>query len=133
MTMAQTSVDAGRLLRGALTFDAIGSALNGVAYLAGAGLLARELGLPVALLVPLGAVLLGWTGVLLRIATRPRLSRRAGLAVVVLNAVWVVDSVALLASGVDPVTRAGEVWILLQAALVAGVAALEYAGVRRLP
>ena len=55
MTMTQTRTDAGQLLRFALKFDAVVSGLNGIAYLAGAGLLAGELGLPVTLLVSLGA------------------------------------------------------------------------------
>ena len=60
MTMTQTRTDAGQLLRFALKFDAVVSGLNGIAYLAGAGLLAGELGLPVTLLVSLGVVLLVW-------------------------------------------------------------------------
>jgi hypothetical protein len=59
------------------------------------------------------------------IATRRSVARRAVTAVVAANVVWAVDSVVLAIAGWGSPTAAGTVWILLQALVVAGFAAVQ--------
>ncbi|PSK97274.1 hypothetical protein CLV30_12373 [Haloactinopolyspora alba] len=119
------------LLRWALITDGAVSAVNGLAYVAAANAVGDLLELPVSLLVPAGVFLVVYGLVLIAMARRPRLARRAVAGVVVLNALWVVDSL-VVASGAwfDPGT-AGVVWLLMQAAVVAAFAVVQAVGMRR--
>jgi hypothetical protein len=129
----RTALDSTRFLRLVLTLDSALCALNGVAYLVGAAYLGDLFGLPAELLVTLGVFLVGVAGALLWLATRQRISRVGVGVIVALNALWAVDSIALLAAGWYPVTAIGQAWVVVQALAVAVVAALEYVGLRRLP
>jgi hypothetical protein len=119
------------LLRFALKTDAAMTAANGLAYLAGCALLDGWLGMPAALLAGVGAFLLVFAAFVGRAATRPEISRVAAGGIIAANVVWAVDSVILLlVDGFTP-TLAGQIVIAVQAAGVAGLAALQYAGLRR--
>jgi hypothetical protein len=125
-----TRADAG-LLRVALKLDAGITAANGVAYLAAFALLDSFLGVPAALLIGVGAFLLVYATFVGRLATAARPNRVAVIAVIAANALWALDSVLLLAvDGFTP-TLAGQIVVAVQAAGVAGLAALQYAGLRR--
>ena len=129
-TAAPTVVSQG-LLRFALKLDAAVTAANGLAYLAAFWLLDGWLGLPAALLAGAGVFLLAFAVFVGRLATRPEMARAAVLGVIAVNAVWVADSVLMLAvDGFSP-TLAGQVAVAVQAAGVAGLAALQAAGLRR--
>ncbi|RKN51162.1 hypothetical protein [Micromonospora endolithica] len=131
---ARTAVTAGTdrsLLRLALRIDALASGASGLAFAPGAALVADPLGLPTALLVPVGIFLLGYAAALWLLAARPRIDRRAAAVVVVVNLIWAVDSVVLLAGGWFTPTMVGVVVIAAQAAAVAGFAAVQWIGLRR--
>jgi hypothetical protein len=119
------------LLRFALQADAAITALNAVAYLAAFWLLDGWLGVPAALLVGAGAFLLAFAAFVARVASRPAISRGAAAGVIAVNAIWAVDSAIVLAVDAFSPTLAGQVVIAVQTAGVAGLAALQYAGLRR--
>jgi hypothetical protein len=121
----------GGLLRFALTLDGVATGANGILYLAGAPLLDGWLGLPAGMLMVVGAALIAFAALVLRLATRPAMPRVAVAAVIAANALWVVDSLVALALDWFTPTTAGQVLIAVQAVLVAGIAALQYAGLKR--
>ena len=119
------------LLRFALRLDAAITAANGVTYLALCRLLDGWLGVPSAFLAAVGVFLLAFAAFVGRLSTRPSPHRVAVAAVIAANVLWALDSVLLLAvDGFEP-TLAGQVVVAVQAAGVAGLAALQYAGLRR--
>jgi hypothetical protein len=121
----------GKLLRGALKLDAVVTGANAVAYAGGAALLSGWLGVPAAFLVAVGVFLAAYAGGVWHLATRAAMPVPAVWAVIGLNAVWAVDSLALLAlDGFSP-TLAGQLLIAVQAVGVLGFAALQLAGLRR--
>jgi hypothetical protein len=119
------------LLRLALVADAAVTGANAVAYLAGAFVLDSVLGVPAELLLALGAFLAVYSGFVLRLATRPSIPRRGVMVVIDANVAWAAAS--LLVLGLDTFTpdAAGQIWIALQAVVVAGFAALQWIGLRR--
>lgn len=120
------------LLRMALLADAAGCAVSGLALVATAGALAAPFGLPEALLRGVGLGLLPWAAGIAWLGLQPTPSRRFVLAVVVLNAIWVLDSLLLAAGAFGPApTPLGNAAILAQAALGGGFAALQWLGLRR--
>jgi hypothetical protein len=119
------------LLRLALRLDALASGTLGLVALPGAAALAEPLGLPTALLVPVGIFLLVYATALWLLASRPRINRRAAGVVVVGNLVWAADSVGLLLGDWLSPTTLGVAVIAAQAAAVAGFAVLQWAGLRR--
>ena len=132
-TSATALSAAGRpaLLRFALRLDAAITAANGVAYLALFWLLDGWLGVPAAFLAAVGAFLLAFAAFVGRLSTRPSPGRLAVTAVIAANVLWALDSVLLLVvDGFGP-TLAGQLVVAAQAVGVAGLAALQYAGLRR--
>ena len=121
----------GGLLRFALTLDGVATGANGILYLAGAPLLDGWLGLPTGMLVAVGAALIVYAALVLYLATRPAMPRTAVVAVIAANTLWVVDSFLALALDWFTPTAAGQILIAVQAVLVAGLAALQYVGLRR--
>ncbi|WP_315831577.1 hypothetical protein [Bradyrhizobium prioriisuperbiae] len=119
------------LLRRILIIDAVFSAVSALSLAGGASLLAPLLNLPEALLRESGlflvvyAALVGWLG------TRAALSAGAVWAVIAVNAVWVLASVALLFSPAVSPNWLGEGAIVLQAIAVGVIAELQYIGLRR--
>ena len=112
-------------LRTALKLDALVTGANGAAYLVAAGPLEDLLGLSPALLRSTGAFLLLFSAAVWTVASRPQVSPSAAFVVIAVNALWAADSIAFLATGVSDPTTAGAVWIVMQAAVVAGFAALQ--------
>jgi len=121
------------LLRFALTADAAVTGVNALAYLAGAVVLDSVLGIPAGVLVALGAFLAAYATFVGFVATRPSPPRTGVIAVIEGNALWVAASLVLLALDTFTPSAAGQVWIAVQAVTVAGLAALQYAGLRREP
>ena len=130
-TASPTGLDriAGRereaLLRLALRLDAVVTAANGAAYLVLAGPLEDLLGLEAAVLRPAGALLLVFAAAVWLVAARTRISRAPVLAVIAVNALWVVASLALAVFGWGSPDTAGTIWVVLQALVVAGFAELQ--------
>jgi hypothetical protein len=119
------------LLRRAIQADGAFSVVSGLACLAGAGWLAAQLGVPAAAMYALGAVLIGYAVFLFALAAREPFSRRAVIAALTLDIVWVLDSIVLLASGWLALTTAGWWIVAVAALLVADFGALKYVGLRR--
>ncbi|RYF89419.1 MAG: hypothetical protein EON95_18815 [Caulobacteraceae bacterium] len=126
MTMQLSS-----LLRRTLGVDAATCAAMGVAMTAGGLPIGRITGLPPALLMAAGIVLLAVAAVMAWLAGRS--SAPAPMVWLVLggNAGWVAASLALLASGWVQPTLVGTVFVLAQALGVVGLTAVEFVGYRR--
>ena len=119
------------LLRFALKTDAAMTAANGLAYHAGCALLDGWLGVPAALLAGVGAFLLAFAAFVGRLAAQDTPHRGPVIGVIAANVLWALDSALLLAADWFSPTAAGQIVIALQACGVAGLAALQYAGLRR--
>ena len=120
-------------LRRVLAFDAVSTAAAGVLMLAAGGALEPLLHLPAALVWYSGASFLPFAAFVGFAATRAALPRGVVLAVVAYNALWAAASILLLLSGAVRPTAAGYAFVIAQAAFVAVMAELEYAGLRRSP
>ncbi|QEL24324.1 hypothetical protein FQV39_18355 [Bosea sp. F3-2] len=121
------------LLRNALTLDAAACAGMGLLLATAAGPLATPFGLPEAFLRGAGIVLLPCAALLGFFASRRVLPRLAIYAVIGVNLLWIVDSIAILLMGWFTPTGLGIAFVLAQAAAVAVVTELEVIGFRRSP
>jgi hypothetical protein len=128
---ARTPARTDSLLRLALRLDAVVSALNGVAYLAAAPLLDDVLGLSSGLLRGVGVFLLVYAAAVWLVGSGRRISVVAVEAVIGGNVLWAAASVVAVLTGFGSPTTVGAVWLVLQATVVAGFAALQFAGLRR--
>jgi hypothetical protein len=120
-----------RLLRQSLRLDAVASGALGVLLAAGGTLLDDPLGIPSAVLVPVGGFLVVYAAALWLLGARPRVSRPAVRVVVAGNLAWVVASVAAAVAGWWSPTTAGTVLVLAQAAAVVVLIELQLTGLRR--
>jgi hypothetical protein len=120
-----------RLLRAALTLDALSSAGMGLLLAAGSSALAPLLGIPSGQLRAAGLVLLPFAAAVAFVASRAQPPRLLVQAVIALNALWVVESIAVLLLGWVQPTGLGVAFVLAQAAVVAGLAEAEWIGLRR--
>lgn len=119
------------LLRKALALDAAACAGMGLLLAIAAGSLAAPFGLPETLLRGAGLVLLPCAALLAVLASRETLPRLAVYAVVGVNLIWIVDSIAILLMSWFAPTGLGIAFVLAQAAAVAFVTELEVIGLRR--
>jgi hypothetical protein len=119
------------LLRNALALDAAACAGLGLILATAAGPLAAPLGLPVDFLRGVGLVLLPCAALIGWFASRKVLPRLAVYAVIGVNLLWIVDSVAILLMGRFAPTGLGITFVLAQAAAVAVVTELEVIGFKR--
>lgn len=130
-----TAPDAARsdsLLRFALLADVVLTGANGIGYLALATVLDSFLGVDRSVLYPVGVFITGYALWLLTVARREDIARGAVTVVIGLNTAWAVAGVAAVAVDTLTATGAGNVWIVFQALTVGAMAALQYAGLRRL-
>ncbi|MDG4832820.1 hypothetical protein O7627_26450 [Solwaraspora sp. WMMD1047] len=128
---APVGADRVRLLRLALRLDAVASAGLGAAVALAAPLLDGPLGAPTALLWAIGGFLVPFSVALWVIGSRVPANRSAVRTVIAVNAAWVVGSVLLVLFGGLDLTALGVAVVLGQAAAVAVLAELQYAGLRR--
>jgi hypothetical protein len=128
---ATAAQDGGRLLRLSLQLDAAASGALGVLLAAGGAALDELLGIPAAVLVPVGGFLVVYAAALWFLGARPRVSRPAVRVVVVGNLLWAAASVVAAAAGWWSPTATGIALILAQAAAVGVFAELQYTGLRR--
>jgi hypothetical protein len=127
MTITPTS----GFLRRALLVDAAITGATALMLVAGAPILQDLLGLGPALLRGAGLSLIPFTALLLYLLRADPLPRGAVWFVVACNAIWALDSIALLFTGwVDP-TGIGQAFVVFQALVVAGFAEMQYLGLRR--
>jgi hypothetical protein len=118
-------------LRRVLLLDAVASGAMGVALLALAALLAPLLDLPTALLRETGIVLIPFAALVGYLASRERPSRFGVWVVIVANAIWTIDSIALLFTDWIAPNAFGYAFIIGQAVVVGIFAELEYIGLRK--
>lgn len=118
-------------LRRVLLADAAASTATGALMLFGTSMLEPLLGLPVSLMQIAGASLLPFAALVAFIATRERIPRRAVWLVIIVNAVWTIDSIALLLTGWVQPTLLGNAFVIGQALAVGVLAELQYFGLRR--
>jgi hypothetical protein len=126
-----TALRGDALTRVVLKLDAVITGANGAAYLALAGLLDGPLGMPAGFLRGTGAFLMVFAACVWYAATRKQVNKRAVTAIIALNALWVVDSIALVAFGWYDPTTGGSIWVALQAVVVAAFAALQAFALRQ--
>lgn len=117
-------------LRTVLLADAAASLACGLLMAGASSILSPLLGLPAPLLLGAGLVLLPWSALVFWLARRAALPRGAVWAVVVLNAIWVIESVALVAGGFVAPTPLGIGFVLAQALAVVALAGLQVVGLR---
>ncbi|PZG54148.1 hypothetical protein C1I98_04755 [Spongiactinospora gelatinilytica] len=119
------------LLRRVLRADAVLTGGFAVLLAVAAALLAGLTGLPEPLLRWAGIGLLPVTAFITFLAIRPTPPRAAVWTLIAVNALWTVDSVALLFTGwIDP-NPLGVAFVVAQAVLVGIFAELQYLGLRR--
>lgn len=127
MQFFQTST----FLRRVLYADAATCVASGLLMTLGSGLFGQFSGLPTGLLRSAGVSLFPFAALLVYLATRDHLSPPVVWAVIVLNALWTVDSLLLLLTGWVAPTEVGYAFVIAQALGVAMFAGLEYLGLRK--
>lgn len=140
MTTHQTQSNLGRaveedgsgLLRLVLKLDAAATGAVGVLSLAASPVLDDLLGTPLALLLPVGLFLVVYAVAIWIVASRRRVSRPAVWAAIVINLLWALDSVVVVAAGWFSLTGIGAAFVLFQAAVVALFAAAQLYALRRM-
>ena len=118
-------------LRRVLVADATTSGACGLLMVFGSGFLERLLGVPAAVLVSAGILLFPFAGFVAYLATREHLHRPSLWAVIACNALWAIDSIALLLFGWLEPTLLGNAFVVAQALVVGAFAELQYFGLRR--
>ena len=126
MTLA--AIGQSTLLQKALVADAIITGVTGVALFLGAGFLASLFGLPDELLRYAGLSLIPFAAFVAVMATRDQVSRVAVRAIIIANALWVVDSFLLLLTGWVQPSLLGYAFVIGQAVIVAGFAEVQHMG-----
>ena len=121
----------GGLLRLAFKLDAVASGALGALSLIAGTVLDDLLGIPLALLVPIGLFLMAYAAFVWVVGTRRRISPTAAWAVVAANLLWVAGSVVFVLAGWSPMTALGIAFVLAQAAAVLLFADLQVLGLRR--
>jgi hypothetical protein len=125
------TIQSSPLLRQALVADATTSAAFGLMMLIGAGSLSGIFGLPEMLLRIAGLVLLPYAAFIGWLGLREQIQKPIAWAVVLGNALWVVDSLLLLVSGWVSPTSAGYAFVIAQALVVLMYAEFQIVGLRR--
>lgn len=120
-----------RTLRAFLKLDALASGLLGLLLVAASGQLATLLGLPTALLAPVGVFLVMFAVWVWRVGAPATPAPAAVRAIIFGNVLWVVASVIVAAAGWFSPTTLGTAFILVQAIAVAVFAGGQSAGLRR--
>jgi hypothetical protein len=107
MTTHQTQTSLGRsveenrdgFMRLVLKLDAVATGAVGLLSMAASPILDDLLGIPLALLVPVGLFLVAYAVAIWIVATRRRVSRPAVWAAVAINLMYTVDCVVVVAAG----------------------------------
>ncbi|MHB9757824.1 hypothetical protein ACYBSK_25905 [Streptomyces sp. BYX5S] len=116
-------------LRRFLAFDAIGTGVNGLAYVVVSGPLGRLLGIDAGLLLGLGLGLVAYAAAVAALAARSSPPAFWVRVVVEANLAWTVLSFVALFAWLEPST-AGMAYGSFQALVVAAFAALQYTALR---
>ena len=120
-------------LKTALLLDAVITGANGLAYVAGAAAFDSLLGPSPTHFVLIGVFLVACSVILGVTGTRRPIPRGWAMFAAEVNVAWAIGSVAVVMIGWLDLTTTGEVWTLMQAALVAAFATLQLMALRRTP
>lgn len=126
-----SSLVASTFLRRVFAFDAAATAATGMLLAAGAQPLQGLLGLDPALSLPVGLFLIGYAVIPAVMAARKTLPVPAVWAVIAINTVWMVESLASLALGWVAANPLGVAFVIAQALAVGVIAELQFLGMRR--
>jgi hypothetical protein len=118
-------------LRTVIGLDAAACGLMGAGFAFDAHLLAGPLGLSPAFMQPVGLFLVAYAAALVFLAVRPSLPRAAVWTLVVFNALWAVESFAIMGLGWVQPTTLGVAFIAVQAVAGLIVGDLQYIVLRR--
>ena len=117
------------LLRFSLRLDSITAGLSGLFLIAAAQPLVEFLGVGAPwMMITGGIIFLLYAADLWWIASREPINRSLALAVIVVNALWVLGSAAILFTNVLPLTSGGWWAVAIVADLVAIIAGLQFYG-----
>ncbi|NJP92680.1 hypothetical protein HCN51_25030 [Nonomuraea sp. FMUSA5-5] len=131
MTALTVTADRMKFLRLALAADAVITGGNGLIYLAFAGPVGTLLGPDAGLLRGIGAFLLVYGIAVGLLAARRAISPAGTKAVIALNIIWTLASVAAVVTGAAAFTTVGAIWAIAQALVVAVFAELQITGLRK--
>jgi hypothetical protein len=118
-------------LRRVLLADAVFSGITGVLLTAGAPFFAELLVLPEPLLRFVGLIVLPYAAFVAVVATRKQMHPAAVWAIILLNALWALDSIALLFTGWVAPNLLGSGFVVVQAVIVALFAEMQFLALRR--
>jgi hypothetical protein len=118
-------------LRNALYLDALVSGAAAILLMGGSSLLSPWLGIPSALMLWAGAVLVPYVALLVLTARRESVTRIVIVDIIAINALWVAASFGLLFSSAVEPTMLGIAFVSAQALMVALFAELQFIGLRR--
>jgi hypothetical protein len=119
------------LLRSAIVGDAVITGAMAVLLVAAAGILSPILNLPEALLRETGIFLIVYAALVGFLGSRASMPKLAVCLVIGANALWTVDSIALLFTGWVQPNMLGQAFIVAQAVAVAVIAELQFIGLKR--
>ncbi len=118
-------------LRRAVQGDAIITGAMAVLLVAAAGLLSPLLNLPESYLREVGIFLVVYAVLVGFLGTRELMPKLAVWLVIAANAIWAIDSIALLFTGWVSPNLLGQAFVVAQALSVAAIAELQYIGLKR--
>jgi hypothetical protein len=124
-------INSSLFLRRAIQGDAIITGAMALLLVAGAGLLGPLLNLPVVFLREVGIFLIVYAALVGFLGTRTMMPRVAVWAVIITNAIWTIDSLALLFTDWVQPNLLGQAFVVAQALSVGVIAELQYIGLKR--
>jgi hypothetical protein len=114
-----------------LTIDALISGATGVAMILAAGVLESFLNVPAVVMRSAGVMLLPFAGMVFFFSRPAQLTPVRVRAVIALNVAWVAASILVLVTGWIQPSTLGVAFVVFQALVVAALAELQFAGLRR--
>jgi hypothetical protein len=128
---AMNSIHPSRFLKNAFIADAVASGAVAALHLARPQAIMGLLNLPEALLQGTGLFMVAYVPMLVVLAASRTLWRPLALLVVAGNVLWALASIDLLVLGMVQPSMLGEVYVVVQAAATAGLAWLQYVGLKK--
>jgi hypothetical protein len=128
---AMNSIHTSRFLKNALIADAVASGAVAALHLARPQAIMGLLNLPEALLQGTGLFMVAYVLLLAALAASRALWRPLALFVVAGNVLWALASIDILVLGVVRPSMLGGVYVVVQAVATAGLAWLQYVGVKK--
>lgn len=118
-------------LRRAIVGDAIITGAMAVLLVVAAGLLGPLLNLPESFLREVGIFLVVYAALVGFLGSRELMPKLAVWLVIGANALWAIDSIALLFTNWVQPNMLGQAFVVMQAVTVAVIAELQYIGLKR--